>query len=138
MQCRYCGCTDRSACPEGCQWFRPEVCTRCIDDYVEDIYEDRNLAGLGAITALRAIKQIQDSPKHHIGTEWDVDLGWRDDLDEDGWAIVWATLPAGEVSWHVPEELVPDWLPEKEGNYDGYDRDEKNDRLRDWIYGGDT
>lgn len=129
-ECRYCGCTDRSACPGGCRWFREGICTNCIEDYVDDIYEDRNLAALGMLTALRAIK---NAPQ--VSTDWTLRLGWREDPDETGWAIVWATLPAGEVSWHVPEEFVPDWLEERDGHYDGYDRDEKNSRVEDWVYG---
>lgn len=134
MECRFCGCTDRSACPEGCSWFRESVCTSCIDDYVDAVYEDRNLAALGMLTAFRA---ISNAPQ--VTTDWNLDIGWREDPEEPGWAIVWATLPAGEVSWHIPEELVPDWLEKDEGDYDGYDREEKNDRIEDWIFGdGDT
>lgn len=28
-QCRRCGCTERHACPGGCAWATPDLCTRC-------------------------------------------------------------------------------------------------------------
>lgn len=27
--CRACGCTDERACPGGCGWFEPDLCTNC-------------------------------------------------------------------------------------------------------------
>lgn len=29
--CRVCGCTDESACPTGCWWVEPDLCSRCGD-----------------------------------------------------------------------------------------------------------
>lgn len=29
--CRFCGCTDLQACPGGCSWIAPEVCSACAD-----------------------------------------------------------------------------------------------------------
>ncbi|NUS38295.1 MAG: hypothetical protein HOQ02_04630 [Lysobacter sp.] len=29
MKCLYCGCTDRQACPSGCYWAAPEICSTC-------------------------------------------------------------------------------------------------------------
>lgn len=28
-QCRICGCTDDEACPGGCSWSQPEICSTC-------------------------------------------------------------------------------------------------------------
>lgn len=28
-QCRVCGCTQHRACPGGCYWFEPDLCSRC-------------------------------------------------------------------------------------------------------------
>lgn len=27
--CRVCGCTDDKACPGGCVWAEPDLCSRC-------------------------------------------------------------------------------------------------------------
>lgn len=27
--CRGCGCTDEVACPGGCIWVEPDLCSRC-------------------------------------------------------------------------------------------------------------
>ena len=27
--CRVCGCTDAEACPGGCIWAEPDLCSRC-------------------------------------------------------------------------------------------------------------
>jgi hypothetical protein len=32
--CRMCGCTDLQACPEGCWWVGPNLCSSC--DYPRD------------------------------------------------------------------------------------------------------
>ncbi len=28
--CRVCGCTDLNACPDGCSWVEPNLCSRCV------------------------------------------------------------------------------------------------------------
>lgn len=30
-KCRSCGCTDRHACPDGCYWVQPDLCSECED-----------------------------------------------------------------------------------------------------------
>ena len=30
MCCRRCGCTDDRACPGGCAWVAPNLCSRCL------------------------------------------------------------------------------------------------------------
>jgi hypothetical protein len=34
-QCRECGCTDDHACPEGCHWVKPDLCSNCIPQAAE-------------------------------------------------------------------------------------------------------
>lgn len=29
--CRRCGCTDDRACPGGCYWVEPNLCSACVD-----------------------------------------------------------------------------------------------------------
>jgi hypothetical protein len=29
-RCRVCGCTDGRACPSGCWWALPDVCSQCV------------------------------------------------------------------------------------------------------------
>ncbi|MEW6573161.1 MAG: hypothetical protein AB1374_05960 [Bacillota bacterium] len=29
--CRICGCTDERACPGGCYWVEPDLCSRCAE-----------------------------------------------------------------------------------------------------------
>lgn len=38
MKCRFCGCTDERACPGGCAWVAPGVCSNpeCIEGYFEE------------------------------------------------------------------------------------------------------
>lgn len=31
MKCQFCGCTDTNACPGGCYWQAPEICSQCKD-----------------------------------------------------------------------------------------------------------
>lgn len=30
-ECRDCGCTDERACPEGCFWVAPDLCSACVE-----------------------------------------------------------------------------------------------------------
>ena len=34
MQCRECCCTDECACPGGCYWVEPGLCSTCADHQV--------------------------------------------------------------------------------------------------------
>jgi len=29
--CRVCGCTEDNACPGGCSWVEPDLCSRCVE-----------------------------------------------------------------------------------------------------------
>ena len=29
QQCRVCGCTQNHACPGGCYWVEPDLCSQC-------------------------------------------------------------------------------------------------------------
>lgn len=88
------------------------------DKDLNDVYEDRNL--LACAFALAT----------------DNDSGWKPDPDSpEEWAIVWAELPTGQVSWHVPRTLAEDFGPQRSGvMYDGYDREIKNNRLAAYCY----
>lgn len=30
-RCRVCGCTDDRACPGGCSWVEPDLCSACVE-----------------------------------------------------------------------------------------------------------
>lgn len=87
---------------------------------IDDVYENRNLLAC-------ALAQVTNAPS-----------GWKPDPENPGeWAIVWIESPMGQVSWHVPRELAEKLAPpERDSEYDGYDRDVKNDRLASWMTEG--
>lgn len=31
MKCKICGCTDDNACPGGCYWVEPRLCSACVN-----------------------------------------------------------------------------------------------------------
>lgn len=39
--CRVCGCTDLNACPGGCFWVQPDLCSTCYHEMVDDEPEER-------------------------------------------------------------------------------------------------
>lgn len=89
---------------------------------IDDVYRDRNLLAC-------AIANMLDYPM----------AGWTPapDTDSDGWAIVWAETPMGQVSWHVPRDLAESLVTRCDDyDYDGHDREEKNDRLASWAEEG--
>jgi len=38
-RCVGCGCTDRRACPEGCYWIKPDLCSTCWAAEVDPLIE---------------------------------------------------------------------------------------------------
>ena len=84
---------------------------------VGDVYEDRNLLAC-------ALAQAVGCPS-----------GWKPDPDSpEEWSVVWIETPKGQVSWHVPRDLAERLAPpRRDADYDGYDRDVKNDRLATWA-----
>ena len=87
---------------------------------IDDVYEDRNLLAC-------ALAQATHAPS-----------GWKaDPKSPEEWAIVWIETPMGQTSWHVPRELAESIGPPRgDADYDGYDREEKNDRLAQWAERG--
>ncbi|QIB75728.1 hypothetical protein G3I44_16430 [Halogeometricum borinquense] len=91
---------------------------------VDDVYEDRNLAGVALV-----VSRYQEG-----------DLaGWYVDEDTEAWPVVWAEMPTDEISYHVPPErrelLEASPLPNERppGGYDGYTREDKNRRLEAFV-----
>lgn len=94
---------------------------------IDEVYRERNM------TALAFIKSLNEQ-----GAE----TGYRipDEEDErveetEKWPIIWAVIPetGKEVSWHIPADMLPDWLEEAEGSYDGYKPEECYKRLREYY-----
>lgn len=85
---------------------------------IEEVYTDRNVL---VEAFARAVAEL--------GFE----VYW---YHHDEWAVIGADLPTGPVSWHVrPDaENIPRWIPERDAEhvFDGHDREEKNDRLREF------
>jgi hypothetical protein len=55
MKCRFCGCTENDACPEGCSWAEPNLCSVCalfkkgLAEYYENARRSPSKALLGRI-----------------------------------------------------------------------------------------
>lgn len=103
---------------------------------LSQVYEDRNRLAVAFATLCREINSLTNS-NGVTGRLLGYDGGWNrppkaDDADAEEWAIVWASTPAGLVSWHVPIAMARTTdLPAKARSYDGHDRDQKNARLLD-------
>lgn len=39
-RCRVCGCTDNQACPEGCWWVEPDLCSSCAPAAAAPVMRD--------------------------------------------------------------------------------------------------
>jgi len=88
-----------------------------------DVYRDRNLLALGFIAAYAEVRAL---PR----------VGWwpdTDDVNGEEWAVVWADLPTGQVGWHIRREDVPDGLPKRDPNYDGYTTNVTPEHAEDYI-----
>lgn len=57
--CRFCGCTDLQACPEGCYWVKPGLCSACADEQANELADAalawRDDAGREEFTEIRTI-----------------------------------------------------------------------------------
>lgn len=96
-------------------------------DASERAYEDRNALAVAFVVERRRMG---------------CDAGYYDDDSGKDWPVVWATLPTGQVSWHLPpewRETLENELPKVEpvGGYDGHDRELKNERLVEHASGGE-
>lgn len=101
-----------------------------MSEVADDVYRDRNLLALAFLGELRRSTRAALLLHGRDPDDADRAMGWwNDEGSSDDWAVVWADLPAGQVGWHVPRELVPEWLDERNPEYDGYTTAEKNDRL---------
>lgn len=101
-----------------------------------EVYADRNALALGFAATVHRLHRklrVQGHPDAmNFRACWQPEGG--DDADADEWAIVYAWLPNGQVSWHVPREQVEATaLPRKFAEWDGHDREEKNARLRSFA-----
>lgn len=93
----------------------------------DDVYRERNLNALGFIKAyVRLYNSVfGQNPPH----------GWWPD-DEMDYVVIWVDTAEGQMGWHVPPDFgLPDWLPKRDPEYDGYTTEEKYQRMEDFIYG---
>lgn len=95
-----------------------------------DVYHERNLLVLAFLAAW--------AERCHFNLTT-AEMGWwpdEDDVNGEEWAVVWVNLPYGQVGWHVPKEMVPDWLECRDPDYDGYTTEEKNGRVERYVTAG--
>lgn len=88
---------------------------------VGEVYHDRNLLALAFI-----VERARLTSTANVGFYL-----------HDEWAVLYADLPSGPVSWHVRPDVVPDFLPERDSTevFDGHTRLGKNDRLLEYAKG---
>lgn len=88
-----------------------------------DVYRERNLLALLTIRTYIGFTRYAG---------FDLEYGWwpdADDVNGEEWAVVWMDSLEGQVGWHIPKEMVPDWLPKQDPQYDGYSTATKNGRV---------
>lgn len=100
------------------------------DQAGDRVYHERNIAFLGMLKNIKFLNQA-DSDKNF-------EIGWYNDSGtDDDWVVIWCDLPTGEVSRHVPRELLDDldWLENKKDSYsdDPYSTFENNKRLKEFL-----
>jgi hypothetical protein len=88
-----------------------------------DVYYERNLLALAFLRFYVRYHDIRGGTPAH---------GWwpdTDDVNGDEWAVVWVNTTEGQVGWHIPMYMVPDWLDKRDPEYDGYTTAAKNGRM---------
>lgn len=111
---------------------------RYLDDREHEPGEEKSLAEIYDERNLLAVA-FAELAYQHVAPGFSG--GWHpptdaDDADAAEWAVVWAALPAGQVSWHVPRSLVEGTdLIQASLDYDGHTPEEKNQRLVSFARG---
>lgn len=79
-----------------------------------EVYEERNRV---VFAYARAMRQLG----HDVGVV----------LDDPEWPVIYVDTPAGQVSWHVPRDELPEDLAALDfrGKWDGHTTQEKYRRL---------
>lgn len=69
-QCRICGCTDNEACPDGCSWSQPEICSTCARR--QEIADIQYLATLQAqeVAAHEQAEMARMQREHLAASTW--------------------------------------------------------------------
>lgn len=96
---------------------------------IGDVYRERNLLALAFIARTLDVQRGSrgNEPAH----------GWwpdTDDVNGEEWAVVWIETDYGQVGWHVGKDMVPDWFPKRDPQYDGYSTGVKNARVAKHVY----
>lgn len=90
---------------------------------ISEVYEDRNILAMAFLRSVVELSKERRDPS--------LSTGW---YEHDEWAVLFAELPQGQVSWHVRPEDVPEWLTAcDQSAFDGHTREEKNQRLLDYA-----
>ena len=106
-----------------------------LSDEAAKCYQDRNRAVVAFAVAVE--KLTDDGPRSGQAPRacWST-CDDADDADADEWAIVYIWLNGLQVSWHVPRRQAErSRLPEKNVEWDGHTRAEKNHRLVNYARG---
>lgn len=84
-----------------------------------DAYFDRNQVVLTLCALLRKLG---------------ITVGWKTDVDYIDYVIMFADLPTGQISYHIPRREInlADW-PEYEGHWDFHVTSQKRDRLHEFM-----
>jgi hypothetical protein len=93
-----------------------------------DVYRERNLLALAFIARTLDVERSRENEPAH---------GWwpdTDDVNGEEWAVVWIETQHGQVGWHVGMDMLPDYLPKRDPEYDGYSTDVKNARVAKHVY----
>ncbi len=71
MFCIYCGCTEHNACPGGCAWVVPYVCSGCVDLFygTEEITQQY----LCRVPDYKKIDNVETDVRHMDG-DWAIEL----------------------------------------------------------------
>ena len=103
-----------------------------------EVYADRNRLAVAFAMLAEEAATMQDGLAvpdrfNGYGGGWHIPTD-EDDAAADEWAVVWANLPTGLVSWHVPADL-PELtaLSHCPVEFDGHTRQDKNDRLLNYA-----
>lgn len=85
--CRYCGCTDDSACPGGCSWVSDDVCSSCL--------EKSGTAG----------REVDASVANAHGMVWSSTYAPGDDLSKPSVRGKWVNAPPPTAAHYAGEPV---------------------------------
>ena len=109
--CRKCGCTDNHACPGGCYWIEPDLCSRCAAPG----FWMGETSGVLRPAVMAYLEHRPLTPEHIAALrgylrQWIMAPAWDANPYAGVEASVWLAKLRARIDWLFTRETIERWL----------------------------